>query len=119
MADPASSVAHAFETAPRPLHGHLSLLLPTIGIVIGIITLATLNYWQPVRGCFERRRPSTSAGCSFLRRFMPTVPTSRRRRGSNGCGLAAPAITNQADRGGGITCVSWPELVAERRCGTG
>jgi hypothetical protein len=49
MADPVSSVAYAIEAALRALNGHLSLLLPTMGIVIGIIALVTLNYWQLVR----------------------------------------------------------------------
>ena len=42
MADPVSSVAYAIEAALRALHGHLGLLLPTMGIVIGIIGLVTL-----------------------------------------------------------------------------
>jgi hypothetical protein len=49
MADPVSSVAYAIEAALRSLHGHLDLLLPTMGIVIGIISLVALNYWQLVR----------------------------------------------------------------------
>jgi hypothetical protein len=49
MADPVSSVAYAIEAALRALNGHLSLLLPTMGIVIGIIALVALNYWQLVR----------------------------------------------------------------------
>ena len=44
MANPVSSVAYAIEAALRALHGHLGLLLPTMGIVIGIIALVTLNY---------------------------------------------------------------------------
>lgn len=49
MADPVSSVAYAIEAALRALGGHLELLLPTMGIVIAIIALVTLNYWQLVR----------------------------------------------------------------------
>ena len=49
MADPVSSVAYAIEAPLRALNGHLSLLLPTMGLVIGIIALVTLNYWQLVR----------------------------------------------------------------------
>ena len=48
MADPVSSVAYAIEAALRALNGHLDLLLPTMGIVIGVIALVTLNYWQLV-----------------------------------------------------------------------
>ena len=46
MADPVSSVAYAIEAALRALNGHLELLIPTMGIVIGIIALVTLNYSQ-------------------------------------------------------------------------
>ena len=35
MADPVSSVAYAIEAALRALGGHLNLLLPTMGLVIG------------------------------------------------------------------------------------
>ena len=45
MADPVSSVAYAIEAALRALGGHLNLLLPTMGLVVGIIALVTLNYW--------------------------------------------------------------------------
>jgi hypothetical protein len=48
MADPVSSVAYAIEAALRALGGHLELLVPTMGLVIGIIALVTLNYWQLV-----------------------------------------------------------------------
>ena len=49
MADPVSSVAYAIEAALRSLGGHLELLLPTMGLVIGVIALVTLNYWQLVK----------------------------------------------------------------------
>lgn len=49
MADPVSSVAYAIEAALRALNGHLSLLLPAMGLVIGLIALVTVNYWQLVR----------------------------------------------------------------------
>ncbi len=39
MADPASSVAYAIEAALRALGGNLSLLLPTMAVVIGIIAV--------------------------------------------------------------------------------
>jgi hypothetical protein len=39
MADPVSSVAYAIEAALRALNGHLDLLLPAMGLVIGIIAL--------------------------------------------------------------------------------
>jgi hypothetical protein len=53
MADPVSSVAYAIEAALRALGGHLNLLLPTMALVIGLIALVTLNYWQLVRALFS------------------------------------------------------------------
>lgn len=44
MADPVSSVAYAIEAATRALGGDLTLLLPTILIVIGIIAVVVVNY---------------------------------------------------------------------------
>ena len=46
MADPVSSVAYAVEAALRALHGELGLLIPTMGLVVGIIALIVLNYRQ-------------------------------------------------------------------------
>lgn len=48
MADPVSSVAYAIEAALRALNGHLDLLIPTMALVIAIIGLVTVNYWQLV-----------------------------------------------------------------------
>ena len=48
MADPVSSVAYAVEAALRSLHGDLSLLLPTMCIVVGIIAIVIVNYRQLV-----------------------------------------------------------------------
>jgi Amino acid permease len=44
MGDPVSSVAYAIEAAVRALHGHLALLVATIGIVLAMIALVSLNY---------------------------------------------------------------------------
>ncbi len=49
VADPASSVAYAIEAGLRALHGHLHLLILTMGIVLGIISLVQLNYDQLIR----------------------------------------------------------------------
>jgi len=49
MADPVSSVAYAIEAGLRALHGHLHLLVPTMGLVVGIIFLVRLNYTQLIR----------------------------------------------------------------------
>ncbi|MEU1629170.1 amino acid permease [Streptomyces sp. NPDC020096] len=48
MADPVSSVAYAIEAALRALHGNLDLLLPTMSLVVGLITLVIVNYHQLV-----------------------------------------------------------------------
>lgn len=48
MADPVSSVAYTIEASLRALHGHLGLLLLTQIIVLAIIALVDVNYWQLV-----------------------------------------------------------------------
>jgi hypothetical protein len=48
MADPVSSVAYTIEASLRSLDGHLGLLLPAQLIVLGIIALVDVNYWQLV-----------------------------------------------------------------------
>src|SRR5512133_3446794 len=48
MADPVSSVAYTIEASLRALHGHLSLLFVTQLIVLGIIAVVDVNYWQIV-----------------------------------------------------------------------
>jgi hypothetical protein len=48
MADPVSSVAYAIEAALRALNGDLSLLVPTMGAVMGLIALVIINYHQLV-----------------------------------------------------------------------
>src|SRR5436190_1678465 len=65
MADPVSSVAYAIEAPLRALGGHLNLLLPTMGVVIGIIALVTLNYWQLVRRFPEGGGSPEAAGRAF------------------------------------------------------
>jgi hypothetical protein len=48
MADPVSSVAYTIEASLRALHGHLSVLLATQLIVLGIFAVVDVNYWQLV-----------------------------------------------------------------------
>jgi hypothetical protein len=48
MADPVSSVAYTIEASLRALNGHLALLMATQVIVLGIIALVDINYWQLV-----------------------------------------------------------------------
>ena len=73
MADPVSSVAYAIESALRALGGHLDLLLPTMGLVIGLIALVTLNYWQLVRSFPEGGGSPEAAGRAFGQQwtFLP------------------------------------------------
>lgn len=49
MADPVSSVAYAIEAALRALRGDLRLLVLTMVMVLGIISLVRLNYDQLIR----------------------------------------------------------------------
>lgn len=65
MADPVSSVAYAIEAALRALNGHLELLMATMSIVIGIIALVTLNYWQLVKTFPEGGGSPEAAGRAF------------------------------------------------------
>lgn len=65
MADPVSSVAYAIEAALRSLGGHLNLLLPTMGVVVGIIALITVNYWQLVRSFPQGGGSPEAAGRAF------------------------------------------------------
>jgi hypothetical protein len=65
MADPVSSVAYAIEAALRALDGHLNLLLPTMALVIGLIALVTLNYWQLVRAFPQGGGSPEAAGRAF------------------------------------------------------
>jgi hypothetical protein len=82
MADPVSSVAYAIEAALRALGGHLSLLIPTMGLVIGIIALVTLNYWQLVASFPQGGGSPEAAGRALARagpscRSGPWSSTSR------------------------------------------
>ena len=46
MGDPVSSVAYAMEAGLRSLGGHLTLLLPTMLVVLAIVVLVSVNYHQ-------------------------------------------------------------------------
>lgn len=48
MADPVSSVAYTIEASLRALNGHLGLLVLTQFVVLGVIALVDVNYWQLV-----------------------------------------------------------------------
>jgi len=65
MADPVSSVAYAVEAALRALDGNLSLLFPTMAIVVGIIVLITVNYHQLVARFPQGGGAAGAAGAAF------------------------------------------------------
>ena len=48
MADPVSSVAYTIEASLRALHGHLGCCSLTQLIVLAVIALVDVNYWQLV-----------------------------------------------------------------------
>ena len=65
MADPVSSVAYAVEAALRALGGDLSLLLPTMGVVIGIIAVVIANYQQLVARFPQGGGAAAASGAAF------------------------------------------------------
>ncbi|WP_127354327.1 APC family permease [Actinacidiphila soli] len=65
MADPVSSVAYAIEAALRALHGDLNLLLPTMGLVVGLIALVIVNYHQLVARYPQGGGAAAAAGEAF------------------------------------------------------
>ena len=65
MGDPVSSVAYAIEAALRALHGDLSLLVPTMALVLGIIGLVSLNYHQLYARFPEGGGDAAATGAAF------------------------------------------------------
>ena len=65
MADPVSSVAYAIEAALRALGGNLSLLLPTMAVVIGIIAVVIANYNELVARFPQGGGAAAAAGTAF------------------------------------------------------
>ena len=65
MADPVSSVAYAIEAATRALGNNLTLLFPTMLVVIGIIALVIANYHQLVAIFPEGGGSAAAAGTAF------------------------------------------------------
>ncbi|MFF7727021.1 amino acid permease [Streptomyces sp. NPDC008001] len=65
MADPVSSVAYAIEAALRALGGDLALLMPTMGLVVGLIALVILNYHQIVARYPQGGGAAAAAGEAF------------------------------------------------------
>jgi hypothetical protein len=65
MADPVSSVAYAIEAGLRALHGDLRLLILTMALVLGIISLVRLNYDQLIRRFPEGGGAVAATGAAF------------------------------------------------------
>jgi cytochrome c biogenesis protein CcdA len=65
MGDPVSSVAYAIEAALRALHGNLGLLMVTMGVVLGIIALVSLNYHQLYARFPEGGGDAAATGAAF------------------------------------------------------
>ena len=65
MGDPVSSAAYAIEAALRALHGDLGLLIPTMGLVLGIIALVSLNYHQLYARFPEGGGDAAATGAAF------------------------------------------------------
>src|SRR2546428_2934802 len=65
MGDPVSSVAYAIEAALRALHGDLYLLVPTMGIVLAIIALVSVNYHQLYARFPEGGGDAAATGAAF------------------------------------------------------
>lgn len=65
MADPVSSVAYAIEAALRALGGNLSLLLPTMALVVAVVAVVIANYHQLVARFPEGGGAAAAAGSAF------------------------------------------------------
>ena len=65
MADPVSSVAYAIEAGLRRLEGDLLLLVPTMLLVLGIISIVRLNYDQLIRRFPEGGGAVAATGAAF------------------------------------------------------
>ena len=65
MADPVSSVAYAIEAGLRALTGDLLLLVPTMLIVLGIISVVRLNYDQLIRRFPQGGGAVAATGAAF------------------------------------------------------
>lgn len=65
MADPISSVAYAIEAALRALDGNLTLLLPTMALVIIVMGIVTLNYHQLVARFPDGGGSAAATGAAF------------------------------------------------------
>ena len=68
MADPISSVAYAIEAPLRALNGHLSLLFPTMCLVIAVDALIAVNYWHLIA-----RFPQGGGGAEAAARAFGTA----------------------------------------------
>jgi hypothetical protein len=64
MADQVSSVAYAIEATLRARHGDLGLLLPTMGLVVGVIAIVIINY-HAVVARYPQRGGAVAVGDAF------------------------------------------------------
>ena len=69
MADPVSSVAYAVEAALRALGGNLSLLLPTMAVVISIIAVVIANHHELVARFPQGGGAAAASGTAFVEGF--------------------------------------------------
>jgi amino acid transporter len=65
MADPVSSVTYAIEAALGELGGDLSLLLPTMGLVVLVVAVIVVNYRQVVTRFPEDGGAAAASGKAF------------------------------------------------------
>lgn len=65
MADPVSSVSYAIQAALKALNGNLSLLLPTMALVIAVIVVVVINYSQLVARFPEGGGAAAATGQAF------------------------------------------------------
>ena len=65
MADPVSSVAYAIEAALHALEGDLVLLVPTMLLVLGVISLVCLNYDQLIKRFPQGGGAVAATGAAF------------------------------------------------------
>lgn len=65
MADPVSSVSYAIQAALEALRGNLGLLLQTMGLVIAVIAIIVINYYQLVGRFPEGGGAAAATGRAF------------------------------------------------------
>src|SRR5258708_33888066 len=77
MGDPVSSVAYAMEACLRSLDGRLTLLVPTVIVVLGIIVLVAVNYHY-LYARFPEGGGDAAASASAFSEGLPFLPLAAR-----------------------------------------